>query len=182
MRLDLAPGVEFNEQRHEYYYKGKQLSGVTGLISKKLGLKYNEFVIEHQEEGIHVHKAIQQFINTGVCESVHPGVKWLVDRWGITINSKRYSEVLVTDFKRYASAIDVVVELPDGTLMLYDIKKGVFKRDYVTWQLSIYKYFAEKAGRKVHDCLCACLRDQDVYMIFPKPADEVEKLLYGATV
>jgi len=85
----------------------------------------------------------------------------------------------VSDFKQYASAVDVVSEWPDGTLQLYDIKKGVFKRDYVTWQLSIYKYFVEMAGKTVINCLCICLRDRDVYEIFPKSAEEVEKLLYG---
>jgi hypothetical protein len=174
--------VSFDEEKHEYWYKGKQLSGITGLISKKLGLKLpKEFLEEHQEEGIHVHKAIQQYINKGVCESVHPGVRWLIDRWSKTDSKgiKRYSEVLVSDFRQYASAIDIVDEMPDGTIRIYDIKKGIFKRDYVTWQLSVYKFLAEIAGKTVTDCLCICLRDPDVYQIFPKKAEEVEKLLYS---
>jgi len=180
--MTLAPGVSFDPEKHEYFFKGKRLSGVTGLISKKLGLKYNDFVSEHQEEGIHVHKAIQQFINTGVCESVHPGVQWLLERWRKSSGLegwRRHSEVLVSDFKKYASSIDIVDEAPDGVLRIYDIKKGSFKRDYVTWQLSIYKYFAEKAGKTVNNCICICLRDQDYYEVFPKPVEEVEKLLYG---
>jgi hypothetical protein len=39
VRLTLAPHVEFNEELHEYHLRGKRLSGVTGLISKKLGLR-----------------------------------------------------------------------------------------------------------------------------------------------
>jgi hypothetical protein len=64
--------------------------------------------------------------------------------------------------------------------MIYDIKKGVFKREYVTWQLSIYKYFIEKyAGHKVDACVCICMKDREYYDIFPKPYEQVEKLLYG---
>jgi hypothetical protein len=178
MMLVLAQGVSFVEADHTYWYKGKQLSGVTGLITKKLNMRIPEgFMDEHRDEGIHVHKAIQTFIETGECKSIHPGVRWLVDRWQFD-KALRYSEVLVSDFKRYASAIDVVDDCGDG-FVLYDIKKGQFKRDYVTWQLSIYKYFAEKAGKTVKECICICLRDQDFYKIFPKSHEEVEKLLYS---
>ena len=188
--MSLAPGVSFDEAKHEYWYRGRQLSGVTGLISKKLGLHYdNAFVSEHAEEGIHVHKAIQEFINTGRTESVHPGVRWLIDRWchdgsrvdaSLILGFHKYSEVLVSDFKQYASAIDIVEEAPDGTMRIYDIKNGKMNRQYVTWQLSIYKYFIEKRGSTVGECLCISLRDQDVYKIFPKSAEEVERFLYGS--
>lgn len=186
MALQLAPGVSFDEVNHKYFYKGKQLSGVTGLVSKKLGLKYdNAFVGEYAEEGIHVHKAIQEFINTGHTESVHPGVRWLVDAWHYAdvaagTGAPKYSEVLVSDFKQYASAVDIVEKGPDGNLRIFDVKNGRFKRDYATWQLSIYKYFIEKVGMVVDECLCISLRDQDEYKIFPKPVEEVEKLLYGS--
>jgi hypothetical protein len=194
MKLVLAPHVEFDADKHEYWYKGRQLSGVTGLVSKKLGLKMpQEFVEEHQEEGIHVHRAVQKWIETGDPESVHPGVRWLID----TFWSKNYgawessnppdfwkanSEVLVSDFSMYASAVDVVVERGSGMdhFDIYDIKKGVFKREYVTWQLSIYKYFIEKYAKKqVGECVCICMKDREYYDIFPKPHEQVEKLLYG---
>jgi hypothetical protein len=187
MRLDLARGVEFDEARHEYWYKGKRLSGVTGLISKKLGVKMpQEFVEEHREEGVHVHKAVQKWIETGNPESVHPGVRWVMDTWdgdGTPVTEESLalcSEVLVTDFKQYASAVDIINVLIDDSLILYDIKKGVFKREYVTLQLSIYKYFIEKyAGRKVTGCVCICMKDREYYDIFPKPFEQVEKLLYS---
>jgi hypothetical protein len=188
----LAPGVEFIEDKHEYWYKGKQLSGITGLITKKLGLKMpQEFVEEHQMEGIHVHKAVQKWIETGDPDSVHPGVKWLIETFAHNPETGKpehpthsyqtaYSEVLVTDFKQYASAVDIVWERPDNGLMIYDIKKGVFKREYVTWQLSIYKYFLETYAKKtVRNCVCICIKDKEYYDIFPKPREQVEKLLYG---
>jgi hypothetical protein len=185
MKLVLAPHVEFDEARHEYWYKGKQLSGVTGVIAKNLRIKMpQEFVEEHQEEGIHVHKAVQKWVETGNPESIHPGVKWLTETFAYHTSSDpafcAYSEVLVSDFKQYASAVDIIWEKPDGGLVLYDIKKGVFKREYVTLQLAIYKYFIEKyAGRKVAACVCICAKDREYYDIFPKTFEQVEKLLYG---
>jgi hypothetical protein len=187
MRLALAKGVEFDADKHEYWYRGQRLSGVTGLISKKLGLKMpQEFVEEHQEEGIHVHRAVQKWIETGDPESIHPGVKWLIESWdekslpGYVYALSTHSEVLVSDFKQYASAADIIVRRTDDRLVIYDIKKGLFKREYVTWQLSIYKYFIEKyAGRKVASCVCLCMKDREYYDIFPKSFEQVEKLLYS---
>jgi hypothetical protein len=128
--LKLAQGVEFLEDAHEYWYKGKQLSGVTGLIASKLGIKMpEEFVGEHQAEGTHVHKAVQKWIETGDAGSVHPGVTWATGMLRDYYKPPLHSEVLVSDFKRYASAVDIMAECPDGTFEILDIKKGVFKRD-----------------------------------------------------
>jgi hypothetical protein len=207
--MTFADGVSFDEAKHEYWYNGKRLSGVTGLITKKLALKMPEdFMEEHRLEGVHVHKAVQRWVETGEVESVHPGVRWIVDTFllpgrevlvsadgkevkagAALFNSTKivgvrpantYSEVLVSDFKQYASAVDIVREGAGGGLTIYDIKKGIFKRDYVTLQLSIYKYFIEKyAGRKVDECVCICMKDKEYYPVFPKPFDAVEKLLYA---
>jgi hypothetical protein len=184
MQLTFAPHVEFDAEKHEYWYEGQKLSGVTGLIARKLRLKMpEEFVEEHRMEGIHVHKAVQKWIETGVLESVHSGVNWLTKSLytGFSVQPAAvYSEVLVSDFKRYASAVDIVIESePGGPFYIYDIKKGSFKRDYVTWQLSIYKYLIERyAGREVTACLCICMKDREYYNIFPKSHEQVEKLLY----
>jgi hypothetical protein len=129
VRLVLAAGVEFFEDGHEYYLKGKRLSGVTGLIAKKLGQKMpQEFLEEHQEEGIHVHKAVQRWIETGSSSSAHPGVKWITEtlfRQYANRPAAVYAETLVSDLKRYASAVDIIVEkTPGGKLDIYDIKKA----------------------------------------------------------
>jgi hypothetical protein len=192
MKLVLAPHVDFDAGKHEYWYEGKQLSGVTGLISKKLGLRMpQEFVEEHQEEGIHVHRAVQKWIETGDPESIHPGVRWLTGSFcsetGTVFDAatgkpaNTYSEVLVTDFEQYASAVDIVSE-KNNSYVIYDIKKGNFNREYVTWQLSVYKYFIEKYAGEVIACTCICMKDREYYKIFPKPLGQVEKLLYGGTV
>jgi len=186
--MNLALGVSFDEVKHEYWYKGKQLSGITALVAKKLGLKYsNAFVGEHAEEGIHIHKAVQKWINTGELESVHPGVLWIIE----TLKEARhlrfekhnfFSETLVSDLKQYASAVDIIGINPawvKGSLDIYDIKKGKFNREYVTWQLSVYKYFIDKyTDFDVNDCYCLAVKDREVYKIFPKKREDVEKLLY----
>jgi hypothetical protein len=183
----LAPGVEFIEDKHEYWYKGKQLSGVTGLISKKLGLKMpQEFVEEHQMEGTHVHKAVQKWIETGDPESIHPGVEWLTSTFynhypDRVATFAVFSEVLVSDFSQYASSVDIVASLGNAGLVdIFDIKKGRMNRQYVTYQLNIYRYFIERyAQRKVRNMVCISLRDREYYDIFPKNVTQVEKLLYA---
>jgi hypothetical protein len=185
--LSFAKGVEFDEDKHQYWYKGGRLSGVTGLIAKKLGIKMpQKFVEEYQMEGTHVHKAVQMWIETGDPKSIHKGVAWLMSTFYTDPDGVHglpqgvYSEVLVSDFKQYASAVDIVWRKPDGALRIYDIKNGVFKREYVTYQLSIYKYFIEKySAYSVAECTCICIKDKEYYKIFPKPFEAVEKLLYG---
>ncbi|MDR2794090.1 MAG: hypothetical protein LBB61_10595 [Treponema sp.] len=183
LKLHLAGGVEFDEAKHEYWYRGQRLSGVTGLISKRLGINMpQEFVEEHRMEGAHVHKAVQKWIETGKADSIHPGVKWLIETFAYhtlcDVPCRVYSEVLVSDFKRYASAVDIIAESAKG-LVMYDIKKGVFKREYVTWRFSIYKYFIEKyAERKVIACVCISMKDREYYDIFPKSFEQIEKILY----
>ena len=180
----LAPGVIFDGTKHEYWYNGKQLSGITGVLSKKLGLKNsNEFTGEHQEEEIHVHKAVQKWIETGDSGSVHPGVQWVVE---VLDTLKKevcfFSEVLVSDFKKYASPVDIVYVTLSGkkALNIADLKTGKFNRDYATWQLSIYKYLIEKySDWDVNECTVLCFQDKEAYPIVSKDAVQVEKLLYG---
>jgi hypothetical protein len=181
--MTLAPGVEFFEDAHEYWYKGRRLSGVTGLISKTLNMKMpSEFVEEHRLEGVHVHKAIQQWIETGDSGSIHPGVAWLTStirqKFGGT-DTSLYSEVLVSDLSHYCSAVDIVVEYPGKVLDIIDTKKGVFKREYVSYQLGIYRYLIEThTPYTVQSCHCACLRDREYYPIIPVSPAKVLRVLY----
>ena len=181
MRLTLAPGVSFNEGKHEYFFKGKKLSGITSSVNKLLGLSYSSsFVEEHRVDGLHVHKAVQLWIETGRPQSIHEGAVWIVNCLSpLLAKSSLYAEVLVSDFKSYASMVDIVEDTGNG-LNIYDIKAGAFKRDSVTWQLSIYKYFIEKfSNYRVDKCICISVKDREFYKVFPKPFDKVEALLYA---
>lgn len=44
----LAPNVTFDVANYLYWCKGKQLSGVTGVIGKKLGVKISEDFMEER--------------------------------------------------------------------------------------------------------------------------------------
>jgi hypothetical protein len=182
-KLNLAPEITFSESEHLYTKNGVALSGVTGTIARRLGIKMpEEFVGEARLEGVHVHKSVEMWIRTGCQEitTIHSGVVWLTSTFLEHIQGDIegiQSEVLVSDGERYASAIDIVVGKSDGTLELYDIKRS-FKRQYVTLQLSIYKYLVEKYGYKVSRLGCIAIKDRKYYDIFPRPDSEVVELLY----
>jgi hypothetical protein len=189
-KLEFAPGVRFDAALHQYWKNGKQLSGVTGVIGKHLGIKYHEgTVAEARGEGLHVHGAIQEWIDAG-CDpghevSIHPGVVWLtttlIRECGGRENIKNiYSEVLVSDGFMYASSVDIIVETVLGKLILLDTKRS-FKRPSVTIQLNMYKYLVEKyGGREVEKLICACFGDQDYYPISIRSHAESEKIFYKA--
>lgn len=182
--LILAPNVVFNAADHTYHKHGHRLSGVTGVIGKHLGIKFpEEFVGEARGEGLHVHQAIEKWINDPEAKvnSVHPAVLWLVKTLVERCPSTpkyMYSEVLVSDGAMYASSVDIVAVMPDDSLFLFDMKRS-FKRPSVTLQLSVYKYFIEKfTDRKVFGLCCASFREQEYYSIFPRTHEECEQLLY----
>lgn len=183
MPLILAPGVSFNAEAHEYWYKGGLLSGVTGLIGKRLGKGFGLWVEEHRIEGVHVHTAVSRWINGEDPDSVHPGVVWLTGTLAGSFPekpAKLYSEVLVTDFGSYASAVDIIGFYPDKTLAICDIKKGKIDREYVSWQLGIYKYLIEAYTEyRVRSCTGISVKDREYYPVIPRKEGDVETLLYG---
>jgi hypothetical protein len=85
---------------------------------------------------------------------------------------------LVSDFKQYASAIDIIAEKDFGYI-IFDIKKGSMNRRYATYQLNIYRYFIEHfVRRSVCNMVCISLRDREYYDIFRVDDAKVEELLY----
>lgn len=182
-KLNLAPGVQFNETEHTYFRNGKQLNGVTGKISKHLGLKYSgDMVAEYCESGSYLHSWIQDWINKGTLETVHPDAVYVTEALKKKYSGDEtyvcYSEVLVTDNKGISSAVDVMVVRPDGSLDLFDIKSGAVKPDYLSLQLGCYAYFCSLAGRKVNACYCLASKDHMTYRIKPRSEEDIKKLLY----
>lgn len=185
-RVSYAPGVSFNEMLHEYHYKGKQLSGVTRKICERMKLNFKDAenqVVERCDEGSQVHAWIQEYLNTGVMTTVHPKALWvkqeLCHRYSKSdVKALAMSEVLVSDFGKYASAVDIIVE-HDGIYDLYDIKTGAFKPEYLAWQLGIYKTWLEGQGKTVGKCYCICTKDEMFYKVLPRSAEDVKALLYG---
>lgn len=187
-KKSFAPGVSFNEALHEYTYYGKRLSGVTSKICERLNLNYagaGSLVGERCDEGSQVHKWIQEWIDTGKFNTIHPGATWVRDELlkrysGAETKALAMAEVLVYDMKNYASAVDIIVE-HDGVYDLYDIKTGKFKPDYLAWQLGCYKWFLTLQGKKVGKCACICVHDKMFYRVLPRETEDIKALLYGAT-
>lgn len=94
------------------------------------------------------------------------------------------NEYLVSNYKRHASAIDIVMS-EDGAIDLVDVK-GTSKidDDYLSWQLSIYKYLFElnNKGVKVRSLKCLWLPKPTygkakIKEVEEKPREEVERLI-----
>lgn len=178
----ITEGLTFNSEKHEYYYNGRSLSGITGLIGKTMKKNYSSgHVEEGRAQGSHVHSAIEDFVTRGTISSVHPDALWAINELKGFMDDGfgTYSEVLVSDFEKYASAIDLLLIRQDA-LYILDTKAGVFDRPYVTWQLSVYKYFLEEfAGLRVSGAYCLSTRHRDIYPIITRPVADVRELLYG---
>lgn len=183
-RISFAPGVCFDDALHEYTLRGMRLSGVTSRIGRELKLHYSgtDGMLDSKcGEGTNIHRWVQEWIDTGVMHSVHPAATWVHDelhrRYAGDTVCVAYSEVLVSDLGRYASAVDIVVE-HDGLYDIWDMKTGAFKPEYLSWQLGCYKWFLELQGLRVDRCGCLCTRDKMVYRIKPRDSEDVRRLLY----
>ncbi len=156
-RIELKDsGVLFNEEAHTYYLDGKELSGITGMLQRQLFP--NEFdgipmsvVQAAANYGTSVHLSIEDFdknwINDGTIE-VADYIQICKD-YGLIHEA---SEYIVSDSKDWASMIDKVYRVSDGTFSIGDIKTyGTMtseKLEKVRWQLSIYAYFFELQNKK----------------------------------
>lgn len=183
------PSVVFDKGSHTYFLDGKQLSGITGLLERKLfPTKYagvdEETLHKAAEYGSNVHEQIAE--DDGVDEFVLDEV--LNYRKIITANNLKpiAHEYLVTDSENYASAIDLVFDNEDGTVDLADIKTTYkLDKDYVSWQLSIYAYLFElcNPGLKVNNLYGLWLRDEksSYEKVYRHDKDEVLRLLADDT-
>ena len=178
-----VPGLTLDKESHTYYLNGHKLSGITGKINKRLKKNFDtDFVDEGRGQGSHVHDAIETYIKSGEEVSVHPAARWATAQLRFLQESGHalFSEVLITDSKRYASAIDILDIDSDGRVSLFDTKAGNFDREAVSWQLGIYKYlFEAMTGNKVYKCYCMSTKDKDFYPIIPRGREDVAAILYG---
>ena len=182
-----APGVTFDKGRHEYYYKGVKLSGITGKIGPKTGYghmseSFKGVLSEMAAEGNHVHDAIEDWIKSGFQKwnTIHPNAIFVRDTILAMGTFEIQSETLVSDFKFYASPVDVMVFVKKNVVDIYDIKRS-FSREYVTWQLSVYKYLIETYSKyKVRKMGAFATKDKRFFEdIKYKGEDQVKELLYG---
>lgn len=174
--------VVFNEQKHEYYYEGKKLNGITGTINTILGKKFprTDEVFLSTVLGSDIHKEVEKFFKykkeplssqaSFVCKTIKDFIQ----------DAVVYSEVLVSDFVGTASCIDIVIsDKEEKEFYLFDIKTtATFDRKYCTMQLSVYKYLYEKVyERKVNGLYVINTKHKRIYKIIPLSNKEVEKIL-----
>ena len=178
--------VVFNPENHTYIFEGKQLSGVTSLLSATLFKdKYSgideEVLRKAAAYGTGVHETIELFETMGFDDVGNEltNYKKICKEHGIRAIE---SEYLISDNSRIASSIDLVMENVARDVVLVDIKttSGGIDRDYLSWQLSIYAYlFESQTGILVGELACIWLRhEESEYMPIPRRSNgDVMQLL-----
>lgn len=150
MKELVASQVKFIAESHTYLLDEKLLQGVTGLIQRKCFPGEYDNVPESilnkaAERGHRVHTAIELYDDYGTTtEECHELEAYIAEQKKGThkwLSKPLKSEYIVSDNSKYASAIDKVYDTKGGVI-LADIKTTYkLNKEYVSWQLSIYKYF-----------------------------------------
>lgn len=139
------PTILFDRESHTYAtIGGVILHGVTStLIRRAFPGKYDgvpdDTLAKAAERGTHIHELCELYDIIGA-DSDMPEVTSYKGILADNNLTHEASEYLITDGTRYASAIDKVYTLPDGTIVLGDIKTTA-ELDLlsVALQLSIYR-------------------------------------------
>ena len=134
---------DFNEEKHEYSYGGKQLPSVTTVIKEVLNITYPEYAIYHATRGTFVHKAIELWFK-GVLDfkTIDEAVKPYLDSF-IKFQEKAKIEPVILEERfadkniSFAGTVDIVGKVK-GKTYLFDIKTGQ-KQDSYNMQMAGYK-------------------------------------------
>lgn len=182
--------IEFIEDKHEYWFtdeqgKHRRLFGVTTPIGKLMGKSFPDNIVTIQASVIYgkdVHKEYELWIKENKEPSSKAGkwvVKYLKDMKS-QYNVRHFdAELLVSDFEKTASCIDIVAHLPDGKAVLFDIKTtSRFDRAYCSLQLSCYKRLYEACyGEKVEAMYVLGTKAKRAFRIIEQEASKVQKIL-----
>lgn len=172
--------IRFNEEKHIYTYKGKELSGVTGIIGKRLNKSFDKaegFVDIYRDFGKELHKEMEEWARSGK-KPCRLDALWVVGelnkRWP---GYAKLPEVLVSDYRRVASAIDLVVYTNPMHAILIDYKTGHFDREYCSFQLGFYKWMLELDGDfRVDETYVINPKSKTVFKVTPKSKERCESL------
>lgn len=191
IELNYVDGLVFDEKDHRYFLNGKELYGITSVITHQL--YPNAFdgipkkVLEASAEyGSRVHKILENWDKLWQKDENSMELQDYISicrEYGL-VNLE--NEYLVTDFNNFASACDKVYMNSDGTVSIGDIKtvygdltKAANKQkiERATWQLSLYKYMFELVNPH--------LRVKDLFVIHLRckerkngTIDRIAKLIY----
>lgn len=175
--------VCFDQEAHTYTINGKQLKGITGVISKHLfPTKYDdvpEEILERAKAKGHlVHSTCELVDEAGITPSIIEGVNYVAmkNEYGMIHEA---SEYLVSDNEHYATCIDKVYMVDEDTYDLGDIKTTYkLDEDYLSWQLSICAFLFEmqNPGKKVRKLFGIWLRGDQAKVV------EVERIPDGVII
>ena len=174
IELNYIENLVFDEKEHRYFLNGKELSGVTSVITKQLfphsfdGIP-KRILDASAEYGSYVHKILENWDKL-----------WKKDEQSVELQDYRSicrehnliheaSEYLVTDFQNFASACDKIYRINDDTVSIGDIKTvygnltkpaNKEKLEKCRVQLSIYRYMFQLVNpqMKVKDLFIIHLR------------------------
>lgn len=160
--------VVFDELEHTYTLDGKKLSGVTALLHRQLfHSKYDgipkEVMERAAERGNAIHRQVEMYESFG-----GDNFDWEVNEYMRLKAKNKFETVatewLVSDNDHVASSIDVVFK-KGKSLVLCDIKTtSKLDMEYLSWQLSIYKYLLLLDNPKVKvKSLIACWLPKEQY-------------------
>lgn len=178
----------FVPDKHEYFYDGKKLSGITKLVSFRLRKPFPtgampSRVADAAEFGTNVHEDVEAYLDRGK-RAAHPAshfvCTWL-DKEFPEEQFERYGELLVSDKRLFATAIDIALINRETRLAtIADIKTGNFDREYCSWQLSLGAELLEKLyGIQTEAMYVINTKEGRSYKILPKRKERVMSLLYG---
>lgn len=152
--------IDFDEEQHIYFVNGDIASiSVTELLAKhKLAPKYSgvdkKFVIAAAEEGKKIHADLEKIFNEKEYTLETPQAKnfekWVKENVKCGVGEQK----LALNYKgmTIAGTADVMGFLKDDSLFVGDHKNTAqFNREYVSWQVSLYDYFARQLkGEKLN--------------------------------
>lgn len=175
--------VTFDEEKHKYWFEDKELFGVTTPIGKLMGKSFPDTVTVQASViyGHDVHKESELWIKEGK-EPSSEGGKWIVQYlkdMQSQVNVRKFeAELLVSDFEKTASCIDIVAHLPEGKAVLFDIKTtSKFDRAYCSLQLSCYKRMFEACyGEKVEAMYVLATKSKRAFRILEQEPGRVQKI------
>ena len=176
--------VSFDEEKHKYWFEGKELFGITTPICKLMGKSFPDNVTIQASViyGHDVHKESELWIKEGKEPSTEAG-KWLIEQlqdFQKKNNVVKYeAELLVSDFISTASCIDIVAHLPDRKAILFDIKTtSHFDRSYCSLQLSVYKKLYEQCYEdNIISMFVLGTKSKRAFRILEQEQTKVDKIL-----
>lgn len=178
--------VVFDENKHLYNYRGRQLYGVTSAIAGGESRQpfYSPLLEVCAAYGTLVHSEVERLYNsntiptqptvaTGAALEIINAIKYEEEMDDV------YCEVMVSDFTATASKVDVVlVNHRLKQVILADIKTGNYNKKKCNIQLHTYKQlFVLNYDYTVRDMYVILTKEKQLKRVDDKYSDEVENIL-----